>query len=321
MDNDSAQVVATVTRNECSDCDQYERFGPPVNKSLGHLAGPHCTTCHENTHIACVACGACLPPRHRYDRRYCSSTCRVRTHNRREDERLARATWEAEQPNEARQQAEERQKMADALQGAGMAGNPERFRLKRELKATAERCAEHIWNSETKTFSDCAKNFGAGDVLYRRRETVSITSPVFSYCREHRCGQSGGYHNRDAPKGSYYTYCRCEERHWEEPEPCVGCSRLISHPKYAPWRRLRHWAYFGMRAPAQPRPFCSERCRRRVFDTERKAKRLAERDGDERQCAACRGTVNKRRADARYCSTACRQGAYRQRAMRATRAA
>ena len=311
--NDSGQVASTVTHNACLDCQEYERTGPPENKRLC-LGRLHCTTCHVNWHIACFVCSTCLPDRHRYDRRYCSSTCRVTAHKRREEARLERAVWEEENPEEARRQLEEYEaKIASfraALAGSGMAGNPEHRKREGELKDQAERCAKEIWHSDTKTFSNCDRRFEPGDVIYRQR--ALLTDPVLPYCREHRCDQRDGYHNRDAPEGKYYPTCYCDDRHWDEPQPCPGCARLVSNPKNAPWRRVRQWLYSGEKEKAKPRPFCSDHCRRLVFRAARKAARQAESAGESR-CVGCSNDFKGRRCDAKYCSVACRQRAYRQR--------
>lgn len=311
--NDSGQVASTVTHNTCLSCQEYERIGPPDNKrwSFRRL---HCTTCHGDRHIACFECATCLPAGHRYDRRYCSSTCRVTAHVRREEARLERVVWEEENPEEARRQAKKYEDsvagLRAALSASGMMGDPERRKRERELKGQAKRCAGRIWQSDTETFSDCLNRFEPGDVIYRQR--TLLTDPVLPYCFEHRCGQPAGRHNRDLPDGRYYPACLCEDRLWEEPESCPGCVRLVSNPKNAPWRRVRQWLYSGEKEKAKPRPFCSDHCRRLVFRAERKAARQAER-GEESQCVGCSANFKGRRRDAKYCSVACRQRAYRQR--------
>ncbi len=302
--NDSGQVASTVMRNAaCCGCEEYERIGPVNGDRRSSYGQLHCKTCHGNSHIACLMCGVCLPPRHRYDRRYCSSTCRVRVHKGREQARLGRSIWEAENPEEARRQAEEYQAnvaaMREALQGSPLIGNLEHLKREAELKNQAERCAE----------SDCPNRFDLGDVIYRCRKL--ITDPVLPYCREHRCTQPDGYHNRDAPEGRSYRACLCEDHLWDDPQPCPGCARLVSNLKNAAWRRVRDWLYADEKPRAHPRPFCSEQCRRRVFRTERKAAQLAARGEDERQCVGCSAEFKGRRRDARYCSVACRQRAYR----------
>ena len=321
-DNGSVQADATVSHNTCQRCEEYK--GPPPLKryALG-ASGLHCTNCHGDRHLACSACGRCLPDGHRYHRRYCSSTCRVRAHNTREQKRLERAAWEAENPEEARRQAGEKEKSWKALVAA-MRAIPEnsdeavaRRKRKQECRSRAALCAARIWHPENKTASDCTNVFGSGDVIYRRRGfTWDVTSEVLPHCREHRCTQSDGRHNRDAPEGSYYPGCWCDDQRWDDPQPCIGCARLVSHPKRAAWRG-RYGRYdYDAQLWVMPEIFCSEHCRRIVFCTKRKAKHLSERGDNERTCSVCKRMFKGRRADASYCSEACRQGAYRQRAYR-----
>jgi hypothetical protein len=56
--------------------------------------------------------------------------------------------------------------------------------------------------------------------------------------------------------------------------------------------------------------FCSRRCRERA-DAEKK--RLEHERTHTRACEVCEETFIASRADARYCSNACRQDAYRKR--------
>jgi hypothetical protein len=77
----------------------------------------------------------------------------------------------------------------------------------------------------------------------------------------------------------------------EKPEPCSGgCGVLISH-----WY---HWSEIRT---------CSRRCSKRLEKERRRVKR------EDRRCEVCNETFTPKRADARYCSNACRQDAYRKR--------
>jgi len=315
--NDSVQVDAAVTRNECRVCEGERRYSPPEGPKRWGLGELHCTTCHGDHHLACAVCGACLPRRHRYDRRYCSTSCRVKAHEAREQARLERAIWEAEHPDEARRQVEELHRLETVFRAMGESGGYAREKRIRELQRRAEQCAGSSWHPETETLTDCGKPFGPGDVIYRRRDGSQLdpTTPVLPYCREHRCGSY--HHNKDAAAGYYYPACVCEDDKWEHPDSCLGCGRLVSHPKHARWRqRRRDWAYMGEKMPGKPRVFCSGHCRGLVICAERKAKNAAGRH-QERQCLACGVHLNGDRADARYCGAACRQKAYRRRTQEA----
>lgn len=245
--------------------------------------------------------------RTRLDRFYCSSTCRVRGRKERQRAELERITWEAENPEAAAAEKAEREEALRELTAglhALLGPNDSRRRLT-ELQTIAERCAE------------CRTLFAPGAAIYRRRRSGDITSPVLPYCVDHRCAQLKGHHNRDAPPGRYYPNCRCEDDKWEDPEPCLGCRRLVSHPANAKWRRpVRDWRYLGEPSlPARPRVFCGSECKRRVFAVEAKGRRLAARAARaSRTCSVCKHDFMSRRGDASYCSHACRQRAYRIRA-------
>jgi len=71
--------------------------------------------------------------------------------------------------------------------------------------------------------------------------------------------------------------------------PCPGCGMTL----------MTHWRYSTS--------FCSERCRKRD------ARKRAQVERAEIECAACHIMFRPTRSDAAYCSSACRQSAYRQR--------
>lgn len=223
-------------------------------------------------------------------------------------EEMERPIWEAEHPEEAareRAEFEAWRAMGETLAAAQFPSPEVWARRQRiaELKATADRCVQ------------CAKPFGAADVIYRRRKRspLSITSEILPYCAEHRCSQREGQHNRDlAHPGYTYRGCRCEDHHWEAPQPCVGCARLVSNPRHAPWRYGRGWNYADEQARGGPRVFCGSVCRSRVRAVEAKVRRLGKAVSVAR-CADCTSGFIPRRHGAHYCSNACRQRAYRER--------
>ena len=111
-DNASIHVDSDVTRNAegpgCTQCDRLDKLGLPLSRRFGER--PHCSTCHADTHLACVECGACMGKKfngyytryyHRLDRRYCSPTCRQKAYQYRQtpevQARIAadKAYWES----------------------------------------------------------------------------------------------------------------------------------------------------------------------------------------------------------------------------------
>lgn len=319
-ENVSALVGADVV---CNACWNGDRYGSTFRWGNEHL---HCSTCHGGDHWACAECGKCLPRGARLDRAYCSSTCRGRARKRRERDALERAAREAENPEAAAQEQAAHEARLEEFRALGKkisggvspADRADRERTK-DLKARAEGCAKTIVHTRRDDQGGfippayCA-SFGAGDVIYRRRRYPSdITSDVLPYCAEHRCPQSDGHHNRDAPEGRYYPGCCCDDRHWTDPEPCLGCGRLVSHPKHAAWRALADWVHY-QQPDLAPRVFCGGDCKRRVLAVEAKSCRLtAAAERGPVRCATCAGEFTPARHDARYCSSACRQKAYRER--------
>ena len=122
-------------------------------------------------------------------------------------------------------------------------------------------------------FPKCGRVFAEGDVVYRRRQ-------------------------RRFMEGLWDLSAICDdcvrgEMHpsWREPVPCAGgCGVLVSH-----WY---HWS---------PIRACSSRCSERVAAERRRVKH------DARRCEVCEEEFTPKRADACYCSNACRQDAYRKR--------
>jgi len=339
-------VDSSAIRNDCSVCKGYR---PPESKRF-NLYGLHCTTCHEVTHGACEECGTCLPDGHRYDRRYCSSSCRATAHKARQLLVLARSVWEAEHPEEAALQAKEQEEWlaaASAVMGALDSRSENRKSKDRQQREARLRAAE---------CSDCQQPL---DVVYRRhngtheQETGTPGAFVVPVCEACRCSRHTYHrlwlcdrcrpgrstwdwttrtHNRswscpDAGPDHVGTYCTdCHPHGWRDPAPCEGCARLVvNHDSVRPGYRRGvmldgtdddvAWIVDGdhyREIPADSiiRVFCSELCRRQVFRAEQKAKREPVAD---KRCDSCKAPFRPARADSRYCSNACRQKAYRDR--------
>lgn len=74
---------------------------------------------------------------------------------------------------------------------------------------------------------------------------------------------------------------------------------------------VTHCAYCGDEIPnAFRRKYCSYRCANDAYIARRREKQEAAR---EKVCAVCGERFNAKRKDAVYCSSACKQKAYRQR--------
>jgi hypothetical protein len=380
-DNVSTPPGVVVTCYGCED-----NANEATSKAESYLGNLHCTDCHKDGHRACAMCGTCMARPilhkgrqygyrgHRWDRFYCSSTCRVKAKRERERQALERAAWEAEHPEEAAAQRREWEAIGQILRAGNaidaMDGkDPAQRAWEDQVRLRAERCA-HVDFRDTgrpKELSaavaqhyaefeldlptvtervQCDVRFGPGDVIYRRHGRED-GSKVLPYCERHACPSYSGHHNRDAPDGRYFPYCSCPgdergDRNWLPAEPCAFCGRSVRIHRAADPRRFTRnwmdakdaarlrefrqsiadlsederreaWASFDGRVGNRIRTFCSDSCRRAVFCTEAKAKRLAARSDLERRCSVCHRRFTPRRADAQTCSSACRQKAYRNR--------
>lgn len=99
--------------------------------------------------------------------------------------------------------------------------------------------------------------------------------------------------------------CRWDWPHWRGPFPCRGCER----PVFVYPQRVRYkWSPEGKWEPSAS---CSRRCTQDAAYRRQKLRRATEREPIE--CATCHERMDPLRRDARYCSNACRQRAYRAR--------
>jgi hypothetical protein len=290
-----------------------------------------------------------MPSGHRRGRYYCSSTCRVRAHEwRRSPEGQAtKAEQEARLKewlaSEKGQAFESAMKLAVVVSGGEEQRRREGERAARFKRAamTGETCAKCGRDLEGEcvvflhsvlsgeSYSD-SSDFGNGE-SYRR----AVVCPECSYpddfshrngrCEKphlcEKCRPGRGSWEYDPLLGSEYVqrwYCKdagenhpdefCRECHpvnWQE-ERCRGCERVIMFRPHGN-RRLDENGTSIV--------FCSVRCRTLVNRTEaatRRTERRLEEYGTPR-CEVCEEVIDGRRWGTRYCSSACRQRAYRER--------
>jgi hypothetical protein len=322
------KVIPVIRDEGCLRCDELRRLGrPPPDWER------HCTTCHERTHYACDDCGACLSRRARSDRRYCSSTCRVRSW---QTWRAEKAEWDrrraAGDPEVLAAEAQDKQlvetiraisALGDAVDGARALTS-----IQAKARETAETCAI------------CGVETPATQPVWRRPEhfwrLIGDGQTVLPVCFGCRCETFQGKHQtrhceQCGPEISNWKrigwicpdaysrahkerelYCHgCHPRVWRNPKPCEHCGRQVADSIWlcpsgrTVWRPDpdRGWAILEVRT--RSRVFCSARCRRAVYAAERK-----HADRTQRPCQQC-AAVFTGRADARYCSAGCRQAAHR----------
>jgi hypothetical protein len=106
------------------------------------------------------------------------------------------------------------------------------------------------------------------------------------------------------------------QSYWYRPQPCEWCERTVARlvpssavPQLVPgyWRPGTEGGIVNV-ASGHRRTFCSDSCRQREASSRRAQARLRAR---QRACDGCGVTFVGTRADAHYCSSACRQRAYR----------
>jgi hypothetical protein len=198
------------------------------------------------------------------------------------------AEWEAEQ---ARQAEWDSQHPEDAaLVAALCGGGSEDERRARNLV--------HWFQHASYWCSRCRSEFAEGDVVYRKRgPTGKMAVLGASWKLEAICDDC--VRNRLRP--SWWEHRRT-------PVPCAGgCGVLVSH-WYCP--RARHvrrngYSFDVVEVPAIST--CSKRCSDRVEVERRRV------EHQPRRCEICDEEFTPKRSDARFCSNACRQDAYRQR--------
>jgi len=142
--------------------------------------------------------------------------------------------------------------------------------------------------------ADCGEAFPDDVPIYRRM--------VSQWTRVQGGRLVGSRRSRVAP---VCEGCKCPgewDLHWDQnavcnlydvlgSDPCMGCERAV----YQSSLRARRWSY------------CSHDCRDKAL-REAHALRMAQRRFE---CAGCGEEYEPTRSDARYCSSRCRQAAYR----------
>jgi hypothetical protein len=130
----------------------------------------------------------------------------------------------------------------------------------------------------------CSRQIAASDPVWRDR--LSLGRSLF--CVHHRetiapvCSSCVSKYDGLSPRFS--------------PGPCDGCGRVVHNLYSGPDRSL--W-------------FCSEVCQAKARAAQGRERRREARDSQ--TCEGCAKTFNPTRMDARFCSVACKQRAYRQR--------
>jgi hypothetical protein len=132
-----------------------------------------------------------------------------------------------------------------------------------------------------------------GDTCAKCGRKLAPDEPVWRSRLDLGRSAFGGRHIRVAP---VCAGCKSIWELFNDPEPCQGCGRPVHYRYEFISRRLT---------------FCCERCRQRAQQGAMRDARRAARAG--RTCDQCGKVFEPTRTDARFCSVACKQKAYRDR--------
>jgi hypothetical protein len=159
-----------------------------------------------------------------------------------------------------------------------------------EERATST--AEWFYRDSAYACKVCGYVFTDGDVVHRRRHAVREGPFAIGWSLGSVCEQCvSGWHPS-------WTARR------QEPVPCAGgCGVLVTHSQDDVWRRGADGEYDYHPAIIT----CSRRCSEE-YARIRKRVQVGPRD-----CQVCGESFTPKRGDARFCSNACRQDAYRKR--------
>lgn len=285
--NDGTGALTTVT---CNDCQSYSNARRErLSKSMPHgwwlshwrWAEWHCTSCHADAdHFACEHCGKCMSQGRRAD--YCSSTCRVYAWRKRKEVETDNGSSAVDaivtyNSHAERIEAEYRQWRKQLGDDSFIGPAPE---TEQEWAECIKRRIKHESDDTALLCEQCHRDIGPEEPVWR-----------------------GGYQRAVSCKD-----CGSDAKRTERPKPCEGCSRPTVHSGYG-----RPFVYEPGLGHSK-RTFCCNRCQEAFYRGRRKERISDERlKAGPRRCEECQEILDGQRAEARYCSNACRQKAYRQR--------
>jgi len=125
------------------------------------------------------------------------------------------------------------------------------------------------------------------------KRAIRSDEPIF---RESRCLGRSCFGGHQIPIAPVCLECSSPSTRRQMPRPCGGCGRNVYYERRSYFQRLT---------------FCCEDCHRVArAAANREARRQAR---GKRACKGCGKSFEPARTDAKFCSNACRQRAYRQR--------
>jgi endogenous inhibitor of DNA gyrase (YacG/DUF329 family) len=136
----------------------------------------------------------------------------------------------------------------------------------------------------------CRRDLAEDELVYRASVAWSIA--------EHRPHRGAGYFCAACGTPDKWGFAVGGRRSWGSPTPCENCQRPVVQDRRR--KRLR-------------RVFCSGRCQATIYNRLAGEQRKAYLAIVRRVCASCGAQFNPRRSDAVYCTSPCRQLAYRER--------
>ncbi len=120
-------------------------------------------------------------------------------------------------------------------------------------------------------------------------------------------------HNHSPRETIYYGSVRgwgfCSHT-YKKASYCESCKPSLWNTEYANCDTCNRTVYYPYRNIDRRHLFCSEKCGRDHYNNVQREKRLRNR---QKECDGCSKAFTAPRSDTKFCSTACKQKAYRQR--------
>jgi hypothetical protein len=192
----------------------------------------------------------------------------------------------------------------EALVGQEADDSPKRVRLDRirNAQANAKHCAE------------CGRQFANKEPMWRVKMHIGQVygggahywlAPICTKCR--RKPPKDAYIRNEQGQITHVVHASWLWRTLKWSGPCVTCGRPIRETAEWTWKPWKH---------RRRRHYCCDRCRRAgesAYQAEIARQNRAEVRGLSRPCVTCGEHFEPSRNDSQYCSSPCRQKAYRRR--------
>jgi hypothetical protein len=140
----------------------------------------------------------------------------------------------------------------------------------------------------------CSRELEPAETVWRYFESDPKWSRLLSICEQCFWKKERNFRDRISQRNNWGDWFGDYlKKHWREPLPCDHCARSIRIPRRYKLKLI----------------VCGEACRRAIYAAQAKLRRAHYPE----PCIVCGESFMPKRTDSRYCSSACRQAAYRNR--------